>query len=180
MMMELSKEQKDIQDHNQNTTTITDRMDADMVVPHTMDVLEALYSDTRNNETRTSSIISVGSATISIIASCTLIWMISRSEKGFGSVKNRLILGICISDIIFSLCLCLFNTAAPASDAYITWNARGTMETCEAAGFLIYFGFISIFFYHASLNLFYLLVIKFEKSEEYIRSKIEPFFSVSI
>ena len=163
-------------DQTGNTTTITGVMDIDTVVPYTMDELEALYSSTRGIETRTSSIIRAVTATISIIASSTLIWMISRSEKGFGSIKNRLLLGLCISDIIFSLSLSFCNLTAPASDAYITWNARGNMVTCEALGFLSITGFICTTFYHTSLNIFYLLVLKFEKSEEYIRTKIERYF----
>ena len=75
-MMEL-KEQGSDQNGIGNTTTVTGGTDTDMVVPFTMDELEALYSHTRNIETRTNGIIRMISATISIIASFTLIWMIS-------------------------------------------------------------------------------------------------------
>ena len=75
-MMELKGKGSD-QNGNGNTTTITGGTDTDMVVPFTMDKLEALYSNTRNIETRTNGIVRMISATISIIASFTLIWMIS-------------------------------------------------------------------------------------------------------
>ena len=161
---------------NGNATAIAVHMDTDKIVPYTIDELYALYSKTRNYETRVSSIIKLSGAIISVLSSSTLIWMISRSEQRFGSVQNRLLLGVCICDIIFSLSLSPCNSMAPASDAYITWNAKGTMVTCQAQSFLMYFGLIASLFYHTSLNLFYLLVIKYDKSEEYIRTKIELYF----
>ena len=175
-MIELATEEGGIQNQNGNTTAFTDGTDAVMVVPYTMDELEALYSNTRNIETQTSSIIRATTGAISIIASSTLIWMISRSENGFRSTQNRLLLGICISDIILSFNGCSFNVAAPTSDAYITWNANGTTETCAMLGFSSYLGLSCTMFFHTSLSIFYLLVVRFEKSKEYICTKIEPFF----
>ena len=172
MVKELTEEKGEIRDRNKNTTTITDGM----VFPYTLDELESLYSETRDNEAQTSSILRTVSAIISIIASSTLIWMISRSEKGFGSTQNRLLLGICISDIIFSISFSFCNLTAPASDAYMTWNAKGNMATCEAQGFLTFLGFSSMMFYHSSLNIFYLMVLKYEKSTKHIQTNIEPFF----
>ncbi len=48
------------------------------------------------------------------------------------------------------------------------------MTTCTAQGFILTLFVSGGLNYNASLNLYYLIVIKYEKSAEYIRTKIEP------
>ena len=66
MMTELSEKQGGNQDQNGNTTTITDGMDTDLVVPYTIKELEALYSVTHDIETRISSTIRTITASINL------------------------------------------------------------------------------------------------------------------
>eukprot|EP00553_Chaetoceros_curvisetus_P015070 CAMPEP_0204646878 /NCGR_PEP_ID=MMETSP0718-20130828/5220_1 /ASSEMBLY_ACC=CAM_ASM_000674 /TAXON_ID=230516 /ORGANISM="Chaetoceros curvisetus" /LENGTH=389 /DNA_ID=CAMNT_0051669267 /DNA_START=225 /DNA_END=1394 /DNA_ORIENTATION=+ len=68
-----------------------------------------------------------------------------------------------------------FNVMAPSDVDYLVWNARGNEATCDAQGFISAFGLIGGLMYNAMLNFFFLLIVKYEKSEEYIRTKIEPY-----
>ncbi len=63
----------------------------------------------------------------------------------------------------------------PAEVDYIIWNARGNMASCTAIGFISLLGLNAGLLYNCSLNLYFLAVVKFNKSDEYIRTKIEPF-----
>jgi len=115
------------------------------------------------------------SGIISIISSSTLIWMILRSHQGLSTTQHRLLLGLCVCDIILSLGCSTFNTAAPSEMNYRIWNARGNQATCDVQGFLAFLGATGGLYYNAALNLYFLAVVKYEKSAEYIRTKIEPF-----
>eukprot|EP00553_Chaetoceros_curvisetus_P015258 CAMPEP_0204645080 /NCGR_PEP_ID=MMETSP0718-20130828/1927_1 /ASSEMBLY_ACC=CAM_ASM_000674 /TAXON_ID=230516 /ORGANISM="Chaetoceros curvisetus" /LENGTH=149 /DNA_ID=CAMNT_0051666825 /DNA_START=114 /DNA_END=559 /DNA_ORIENTATION=+ len=64
---------------------------------------------------------------------------------------------------------------APSDSKYRIWNVRGNEVTCDAQGFLIIFGMGGGLFYNAMLNLYFVAVVKYGKSEDYIRNKIEPF-----
>ncbi len=111
----------------------------------------------------------------SVISSSTLIWMILKSSKGLSTVQHRLLLGLSISDILSSVGYSTFNMMAPADVSYFVWNAMGNQATCNVQGFLMFTGTYGGLFYNSTLNLYYLAVVRFEKNEEYIRTKIEPF-----
>ncbi len=64
---------------------------------------------------------------------------------------------------------------APSENDYASWNARGNEASCDTQGFLFCFGSTGGLFYNAALNVYYLAVVKYGKSESYIRTKIEPF-----
>jgi len=112
---------------------------------------------------------------ISMFSSVVLIWIIRRSHVGFSSSYQRLLLGLCVGDIVFSLSNSMLNAFVPAELQYYIWNARGNVITCTMQGFLYVLGMSLAVFYLCSLNLYYLAVVKYEKSEEFVRQKIEPF-----
>ncbi len=111
----------------------------------------------------------------SFLSSSTLIWMILRSSKGLSTTQHRLLFGLCISDILSSLSSSTFNAMAPAEINYYVWNARGNEASCDTQGFFAVLGGTGGLFYNATLNLYFLAVVKYEKNEEYIRTKLEPF-----
>lgn len=90
-------------------------------------------------------------AIISVISSATLIWMMRRSHVGFTTTYHRLLLGICIGDILLSLGHSLFNMASPSENSYLVWNARGNMATCNTQGFLADFGLVLALMYTCNL-----------------------------
>jgi len=138
--------------------------------------LFADYEDFRNGTSKITSILKSMISIISIIASSTLIWMIMRSHKGISTTQHRILLGLCISDIFFSLSSSDFNLMSPRDNSYQVWNARGNVTTYNIQGYLRILGMCSGLLYNCSLNLYYLAVVKFEKSDKYIREKLEPFF----
>ena len=54
------------------------------------------------------------------------------------------------------------------------WNARGNTTSCSAQGFLIGLGSLCGLLYNCSICLYYLAIVKYQKKDEYIRKKIEP------
>lgn len=53
------------------------------------------------------------SALVSVMSSCILIWMIRRSHFRFSTPYHRLLLCLCIGDMIFSFSNSLFNVWMP-------------------------------------------------------------------
>ncbi len=143
--------------------------------PISMEDLITMNAEWKEGHGKNTGILFSVSAITSTIASSTLIWMIARSHKGLSTTQHRILLGLSICDLISSLGYSTFNSTSPSDNAYRIWNARGTVATCDAQGFLILLGVYGGLYYNASLNVYYLARVKYKKSEDYIRTKIEPF-----
>ena len=111
---------------------------------------------------------------ISLIASSILVWNVLRSHIGLSSTFNRLLFHLCVADIVMSSCAHMLSTVmVPKEVDYLYWNAHGNMLTCNLQGFLIVMGF-SAPMYNCSICIYYLAIVKYNKKDEYIRKKIEP------
>uniref|UniRef100_A0A7S3VFZ5 G-protein coupled receptors family 1 profile domain-containing protein n=1 Tax=Chaetoceros debilis TaxID=122233 RepID=A0A7S3VFZ5_9STRA len=88
---------------------------------------------------------------ISIICSSTFIWMLRRSHDGLSTTMNKVLLGLCVSDIMYSCNFLHFGMFVPKELDYWSWNARGNMATCYIAGFFNVAGGALGPFYNASL-----------------------------
>jgi len=154
-------------DHGDDS--VNARFDEDQLIVSMEDLIDSGYHSRNNVILRSCTCI------LSCIASIALIWMVRRSNAGLSTTYHRLQLGLSITDILFSLFLGCFNIMAPKENSYFSWNAQGNMASCDAQGFITYFAFTASGFYSISLNLYYLAVVKYEKSDEYIRKKLEPF-----
>jgi len=156
---------------------ITDRSSA-AIIP--LEELIARYSeDDYLFHNRSIPILRSSIGIISVLCSMTVICLICRSSQGLTkSTQNRLIFGLCVSDILYSITTSLFNVMAPNENYYYqyTWNAHGDALSCDIQGFLITVGFSTGALYTCSLNLYYLAIVKYEKSDEYIRKKLEVYF----
>jgi len=64
---------------------------------------------------------------------------------------------------------------APSDNDYMVWNAKGNEATCNAQGVMRMAGACATLLYSCLLNLFHLAMVKYEKSDKYIRTRIEPF-----
>ncbi len=133
------------------------------------------FNEARDSHGRATAILRSISGIVSIIASSTLIWIILRSHAGLSKTYHRLLLGMSIADILFSLSAAHFNSMAPSDYDYLVWNAKGNEVTCDAQGVIRIAGAYSGLLYTCSLNLFWLAAIKYEKTTHYIRTRIEPF-----
>ncbi|KAL9183353.1 hypothetical protein ACHAXT_005140 [Thalassiosira profunda] len=143
--------------------------------PIPVDVLIEEYNALKDGHRKTLCIIRSTLALVSVIASSTLIWMLRRSRDRFATCQHRILLGLSIADILFSLSLAHFNFPAPTDVDYYVWNAQGNEASCSASGFLTMLGAGSGLTYIVSLNVYYLLVIRYGKTEDFIRRRIEPF-----
>ncbi len=143
--------------------------------PIPMEDLIAQGAEWKHTHSKNIGILKSVSGITSAISSFILVWMILRSHTGLSKAQHRLLLGLCIYDIVSSLGNSHFNAAVPSEMSYTIWNAKGNQATCNVQGFLTGFGVVGGLFYNAALNLYYLSVVKYEKKEEFIRTKIEPF-----
>ena len=88
-------------------------------------------------------------------------------------MTNRVILALSISDIILSTSCHIFGTwLVPQGLVYVS---SGNQGTCKAQGFLILFSASCAGLYNMTLALTYLLQVRYEWSEEKLRS-YHPFF----
>ena len=100
--------------------------------------------------------------------------MIFKSKQRLTSTYHRLLIGMSIGDILYSLSLATFQTMSPSDLSYVVWNARGNQASCSAQGFFVIAGLGLTVTYSCSLNLYFLSKVKYNKTDAYIRTKIEP------
>lgn len=131
-----------------------------------------------NNLILVETILSAISGLISMVSSISLIWMISRSKNGFSKVSHRILTGLSIADILYSLRYVLLNIYSPKELSDKFWTASGNDATCLCASVIISFSMICAQYYNASLNVYYLFVVKYEKSEDWIRKRVEPLLHI--
>eukprot|EP00579_Thalassiosira_antarctica_P024422 CAMPEP_0201986796 /NCGR_PEP_ID=MMETSP0904-20121228/91460_1 /ASSEMBLY_ACC=CAM_ASM_000553 /TAXON_ID=420261 /ORGANISM="Thalassiosira antarctica, Strain CCMP982" /LENGTH=468 /DNA_ID=CAMNT_0048540873 /DNA_START=210 /DNA_END=1617 /DNA_ORIENTATION=- len=140
-----------------------------------MEYLVPAVAEWRDGHGKALGIIVSTSAIVSAASSSILIWMILKSRARLSITYHRLVLGMSIADILLSLSFAQFNAMAPSDMSYAVWNARGSQATCSAQGFVAIVGTCSGLLYSCSVNLYYLAIVKYNKSDRYIRTKIEPF-----
>lgn len=150
-------------------------MEADDPIPIPTDELYASGAALINGHGKTIAIIGSTLAIVSFLASSALIFVIFRSKQRLSTTYNRLVFGLSVGDILFSLSLATFNTMAPIDDSYYIWNVHGNQASCSAQGFVLFAGGCTGLYYSCSLNLYYLLIVRYQCTDRYIRSKIEPF-----
>jgi hypothetical protein len=131
---------------------------------------------TRRNEIKTLDIIVRTSGSVSTIASTCLILHILRSHHGLSTTYHRLVFGLCIGDILSSFANVLTSTMVPKEMNYYIPGAQGNTATCTAQGFLLTIGIFVANLYNCSICLYYLSIIRYNKKDEYIRDKLEPWF----
>lgn len=98
------------------------------------------YAEWRDSHGKAIGILRSTSAILSLVSSSFLIWMILRSTKRLTTTQHRILLGMSVSDIIFSISMVHFNALAPSELGYIVWNARGSQASCAADGFVYWMG----------------------------------------
>ncbi|GFH56247.1 hypothetical protein CTEN210_12723 [Chaetoceros tenuissimus] len=103
--------------------------------------------------------------------------MILRNENGgLKSPYSRIIFGLSLGDMIYSLGLIFGPIAAPKDTPMKLW-ARGTVETCEFIGFL--FNFMStVPFYSAFLTYYFYQRVICKVQPDVFAKKYEPYLHV--
>lgn len=103
------------------------------------------------------------SGSLSLLGSLTIIYVLMNSKSRLDTCHRRLVFGMSLADVIsssiFALCLV----------------PRPTQLACSIQGFLLHIGVSTTPMYNASLCIYYVASVFFEKNEVWIRKKLEPF-----
>ena len=113
---------------------------------------------------------------VSFTASGAIIYHILRSHHGLSTTYHRLVFGLCFADMLSSFAFTISSSATPKEMNYFIPHAIGRVWTCDAQGFLVAIGIIGGAMYNSSICLYYLAIIKYNKKDEYIQKKFEPWF----
>ena len=118
--------------------------------PYSMDELTLKYASARKRGKPARAILS-STAIISIFSSLVLVWMIRRSHVGLSSTNTRLLIGLCIADLMSSSSYSVLAIWVPSELNYYTWSAIGNATTCTIQGCFCIFGTFSATLYNCSL-----------------------------
>ena len=80
-----------------------------------------------------------------------------------------------VRDILLSLRYATLNSNVLSDVIYWVRNARGNQATYSVQDFVLLSGMAINIFYMCSLNLYCLAVVRYNKIDSYIHTKIEPF-----
>ncbi len=115
------------------------------------------------------------SGAISVVASVTLMWTILRSHVGLSSTMQRLLFGLCVSDVLSSSANMLATIMVPKDFEYMFPWVYGNGTTCTFQGFCHVWGLNSGLLYNCSICIYYLAIVKYNVKDEVIRKRIEPY-----
>ena len=113
------------------------------------------------------------SACASTIGCCMIISQVTRSKINRSMPQQRIMLGSTIASLISSI-VYMFNDLFFPGQLLIPSSGTTTTKPCTASAFLLQLGSSIGVIYHASLQLQYVLVIKYGWRESRIR-KLEPY-----
>ena len=115
--------------------------------------------------------------TLSAIGSAAIIYMIlSNWEKKIAKPSHRLMLSMSILDVIQSLAFIISSTAIPETPN--NPGTIGTDNTCIAQGFFMVVG-LGVPMLNTSLNIMYLLLIRYRVNKQRFAATVEPFMHIS-
>ncbi|KAI2490543.1 hypothetical protein MHU86_24021 [Fragilaria crotonensis] len=117
-------------------------------------------------------ITSLISGLVSLLGSLTIIYIIwrDRHEK-LKCVYHRILFALSICDCIASLNFAFGFLLVPVGNF---WGAQGNTASCAASGFLNTF-FASQILYNFGLALYYLLIVRYGKTQKFVSRNIEPY-----
>mmetsp|Transcript_16731 Transcript_16731/g.25134 ORF Transcript_16731/g.25134 Transcript_16731/m.25134 type:complete len:708 (-) Transcript_16731:210-2333(-) len=191
---------------DQDTYTYTDVIDItdpdmDMNMNMNIEIPPSWWTNRQNNQdinhSRILTILRGCTAIISAISSFTFMYLIIRSSatsiqepaststsrfrsfieryKSLGT-QNRLLLGLCMGDIMHSIGYTLLNVFMPKDVSYAIWNARGNETSCAIQGMIQTMGWNMSNWYNCTLCLYFLAVVRQNKSDEYIQKHYETYY----
>lgn len=119
-------------------------------------------------------------ATISTISSIVIIYIISKSSVGFGSVYHRIVFGMSAADILQSFAMAFTTLPMPRNLIYEQFEGliMGNDTTCSIQGFIYMCGFIAGTFYNIFLTYYYLCAITFNMTDTTFRKYYEPILHI--
>lgn len=125
------------------------------------------------------------SATISLVSSIIIIYIIFRSLTKLNSIYHRIMFGMSLGDIMMSFAVALTHLPMPKpgiseavdimfdeSDGH---DRLGTVSTCELQGFFFIVGANVTYMYFGTLSCYYYCVIVKTMRDHVIKKRVEPF-----
>ena len=90
-------------------------------------------------------------ASISLLSSSALIWMIRRSYVGLSKTQNRILVALSMADISNAMGHLCSNLSTPSGMSYMLLGSHGNDTSCIINGFFTTIGFIATPLYTCSL-----------------------------
>ena len=136
---------------------------------HTYDTYDTFYF------TRAGQIVPSISGALSFIGSASINVLILKSGTRLSTTYHRIMFFISCADILSSAMVCLTTIPMPKDTLYPFEGGKyGTVQTCEAQGFIHIIALTSAVCGNAGLNIYYLCTIRYKMSEERIKKFVEP------
>ena len=121
------------------------------------------------------------SSALSLIGSLLVLYMIVGQrikQKKWNNTRDRILVGVCILDLFFTVGLGI-GTAATPPDFHGVVGAMGNVRFCEAQGFMIQLG-MAVPMYYCGLSLVFLLYVTKGKGIRFVEKWIEPIVHVLV
>lgn len=119
-------------------------------------------------------IVPMVTGTLSIAASSTIISKVLQSQLKLSTPYNRLLISLCVFDIIASSCHVASTLPSPRGTVDL-WGAIGNETTCQIQGFLFLFSLVSTPFCNLALCIYFLCVIRYSMTDVKFRDTLEPY-----
>ena len=122
---------------------------------------------------RTLSILTIASATLSVLGSFTIILKVVANRHEL-SPYDRIMLGLSVSDVLLSCSYALGPFLIPSDSSHRVW-AMGNDVSCSFLGWLTQLA-LSAIWYNALLSFYYLLTVRFGISRLVFARRYEKYF----
>lgn len=109
---------------------------------------------------------------LSLFSSMTIMAMMLKSKKKLSSSYRRIVFGRSMADMVYSIAH-VASSLPNYSDT--AWGAMGNQQTCEAQGFVLFFGGAVGGNYMMFLCIYFCNAIYFQMSKKTFSQKVEPF-----
>ena len=123
----------------------------------------------------TIAILPMVSGSLSVLGSTAIAVIILRSNKRLSTTYNRLVFGMSLMDVIYSIAFIGSTLPSPRGIEPL-WKAIGNVHTCTLQGLMFYVGSTGATMYNCMLAIFYLLTITKNVHVDTMTKKIEPYF----
>ncbi len=133
-----------------------------------------MFHQLTRDERKILHIVEIFSGSISFLSSISLMRIIFKSKIKFTVPYRRIIFGLAIFDLIYSIANIATVPMLPSSDT--VWGSMGNQQSCEALGFLIFVGATGNLLYILSLCAFFICQLVFRINKRTLARKIEPWF----
>ena len=111
--------------------------------------------------------------TVSILGASAILYnILSDPDRRFTTPYFRIMVSLSAADIPYAVAK-MFSTFPAPKNSPGLYFASGNQATCNLQGFFLHLGMIQPL-YVASLSIYYLMVIKYSKSDKYLSKNLEP------